>query len=166
MQTHLVAEVARGELVHETVLVLKAVLCHVKRFLHRHGEGGAESQYHANEENDDVREVDVVGDTSWRAHKRQAFEVHEPVVDKHQQHGAEDDVAPVDDEARDRLDRCIRHVAREARCEQKNDGCAECGVPLENQSQEGLRSIARMKDVIFEVVCHLAVFLQCLAEDN
>lgn len=43
MLPHLVAEIAGCKLIDQAILVLKALLCHVKRLLHGHGESGAKA---------------------------------------------------------------------------------------------------------------------------
>lgn len=62
---HLVGEVHAREPIHQTILVLEALLSHVECFLHGHREGDAERKDEAGEEKDDVDEVDVMSGSSW-----------------------------------------------------------------------------------------------------
>ena len=96
---HLVAEVHRGQPVDQTVLILEALLRHIKGLLHSHSERDAKCKDEAAQDEDDVDEVNVVGGPPWRANKRQLLEVHETIVNESKEDGTEDHEAEVDDQA-------------------------------------------------------------------
>lgn len=48
--SNLIAEVERSQTIYETILILEALLCHIKRLLHCHCEGNAKSEDEADEQ--------------------------------------------------------------------------------------------------------------------
>ena len=77
-----ILKVIRSQPVYQTVLICEALLSHIKSLLHCHGEGHTKRKDEAEEEDDDVYEVDVVRYTSRGAYKRQVLKMSEAIVNE------------------------------------------------------------------------------------
>lgn len=88
-------EIHRYESIHDALLILETLLCHVKSLLHCHCEGDAQGKDKACEQEDDIDEVYVVGDAMRRAHESQALEVGETVVYERKQYWTKNEITNI-----------------------------------------------------------------------
>lgn len=129
---NLIAEVHGCEPIDKAGLILKTLLGHVERLLHRHREGDAKCEDEAAEQEDDVNEIDMVRSAPWRANERELLEVDEAVVNEGEQDGAEDHEAQIDHEACHHLHELVRAVEGQHRGERRADESRVNGITLKH----------------------------------
>ena len=160
--SYLIAKVHRCESIHQTILILKALLCHIKCLLHCHSKSNTQGKYEAGQEDYDIDEINVMCDTSGRTNESQGLEVSKAVVNEGQEDGSEDQVTKVDDGSSDALNVSFWGIEGECTCQDGTNHSGINSIALKYNPHFCLWFVTRLIYFRIQIVLKLKIVLECL----